>query len=63
MTKQQSSIIKEPFNDYIDRMIKMNPNQKDFWENVKIKHDKQEIFKKKVSKKFKVINKFGEEVK
>ena len=56
MVEKQSSIRKEPFNDYIDRMIKMNPNQKDYWENVRIKHNKEEIFKKKISKKFKLVD-------
>ena len=56
MTKQQGSIIKESINDYVDRMIKMNPDQKDYWENIRIKNNKQEIFKKKISKKFKIID-------
>ena len=56
MTKEQSSIKTESFNEYVDRMIKMNPNQKDYWENVRIKNNKKEIFKKKISKKFKIID-------
>lgn len=56
MTKEQSSIKIESFNDYVDRMIKMNPAQKDYWENVRIKNNKKEIFKKKISKKFKIID-------
>jgi len=56
MAEKQSSIRKEPFNDYIDRMIKMNPNLKDYWENVRIKLNKREIFKKKISKKFKLVD-------
>ena len=56
MNKEQSSSKIESFNDYVDRMIKMNPAQKDYWENIRIKNNKKEIFKKKINKKFKLVD-------